>query len=64
MILWLELIDVQSEISREHYKEILDILDENFITEKLNKHSISLTTFKSYSKTTNIHFQVKLISKL
>lgn len=46
IILWEELTNVQSEISREHYKEILDILDENFITEQLNKPSISLTTFK------------------
>lgn len=50
IILWEELTNVQSEISREHYKEILDILDENFITEQLNKPSISLTTFKDLLK--------------
>lgn len=46
VILWKELTNVQSEISREHYKEILDILDEDFITEQLNERSISLETFK------------------
>lgn len=46
IILWEELTNVQSEISREHYKEMLDILDKDFITEQLNKHSISLITFK------------------
>jgi hypothetical protein len=47
-ILWKELINVQSEISREHYKEILDTLDKDkdFITKQLNKPSISLPTFE------------------
>lgn len=46
IILWEELTNVQSEISREHYKEILKVLGKDFITEQLNKPSISLTTFK------------------
>lgn len=46
IILWEELTNVQSEISREYYEEMLDILDKDFITEQLNKHSISLITFK------------------
>lgn len=45
-ILWEELTNVQSEISREHYKEILNTLDKDFITEQLNKPSISLPTFE------------------
>ena len=45
-ILWEELTNVQSEISREHYKEILNTLDKDFITEQLNKPSISLPIFK------------------
>lgn len=47
-ILWEELTNVQSEISIEHYKEILNTLDKDkdFITEQLNKPSISLPIFK------------------
>lgn len=45
-ILWEELTNVQSEISREHYKEILNTLNKDFITEQLNKPSISLLTFE------------------
>ena len=46
IILWKELTNVQSEISREHYKEIFNTLDKDFITKQLNKSSFSLTTFK------------------
>ena len=46
VILWEELTNVQSEISRKHYKEILNTLDKDFITEQLNKPSISLPIFK------------------
>jgi len=46
-ILWEELTNVRSEISREHYKEILNTLDKDFITEQLNKSSISLITFEN-----------------
>lgn len=42
IILWEELTNVQSEISRKHYKEIFNTLDKDFITEQLNKSSISL----------------------
>ena len=51
-ILWEELTNVQSEISIEHYKEILNTLDEDkdFITEQLNKPSISLPTFEKLIK--------------
>lgn len=45
-ILWEELTNVQSEISREHYEEILYTLDKDFITEQLNEPSISLPTFE------------------
>lgn len=45
-ILWEELTNVQSEITRNYYKEILDTLDNTFITEQLNKSSISLISFK------------------
>lgn len=45
-ILWEELTNVQSEISRKHYKEIFNTLDKDFITEQLNKSSISLLSFK------------------
>lgn len=45
IILWKELTNVQSEISREHYKEILNTLDRDFITKQLNKSSISVVTF-------------------
>ena len=45
-ILWEELTNVQSEISRNHYKEIFNTLDKDFITEQLNKSSISLISFK------------------
>lgn len=45
-ILWQELTNVQSKISRKHYKEILNTLDKDFITEQLNKSSISLPTFE------------------
>lgn len=46
IILWEELTNVQSEISRKHYKEIFNTLDKDFITEQLNKSSISLLSFK------------------
>lgn len=45
-ILWGELTNVASDISRDHYKEIFDTLDNTFITEQLNKSSISLEDFK------------------
>lgn len=60
IILWGELIDVQSEISREHYKEILDILDEDFITEQLNERSISLETFKELLENYKYSFSSKI----
>lgn len=41
-ILWEELTNVQSKISRNHYEEIFNTLDKDFITEQLNKSSISL----------------------
>lgn len=45
-ILWEELTNVASDISRNYYKEILDTLDNTFITEQLNKSSISLKDFE------------------
>lgn len=48
-ILWEELTNIESDISRNYYKEILDTLDtldNTFITEQLNKSSISLISFK------------------
>ncbi|MDU2934244.1 ligand-binding sensor domain-containing protein [Streptococcus salivarius] len=60
IILWEELTNVQSEISREHYKEILDILDENFITEQLNKPSMSLITFKNLLENYKVTFLNKI----
>ncbi|WP_139689770.1 hypothetical protein [Streptococcus oralis] len=46
IILWEELTNVQSEISRNHYEEIFNTLDKDFITEQLNKSSIPLLSFK------------------
>lgn len=45
-ILWEELINIGSDISRDYYKEIFNTLDKDFITEQLNKPSISLLTFE------------------
>ena len=62
IILWEELTNVQSEISREHYKEILNTLDEDkdFITEQLNKPSISLPTFEKLIKNYKHSFTNKI----
>lgn len=61
-ILWEELTNVQSEISIEHYKEILNTLDEDkdFITEQLNKPSISLPTFEKLIKNYKHSFTNKI----
>lgn len=50
IILWQELTNVQSEISRKHYKEIFNTLDKDFITEQLNNPFISLRSFKNLLK--------------
>lgn len=60
IILWEELTNVQSEISREHYKEILKVLGKDFITEQLNKPSISLKTFKDLLKNYKDSFSNKI----
>ena len=59
-ILWEELTNVQSEISREHYKEILNTLDKDFITKQLNKSSISLTSFKKLLENYKDSFSSKI----
>lgn len=61
-ILWEELTNVQSEISREHYKEILNTLDKDkgFITEQLNKPSFSLQTFDKLIKNYKDSFTNKI----
>lgn len=61
-ILWEELTNVQSEISREHYKEILNTLDKDkdFITEQLNKSSISLISFKKLLENYKDSFSSKI----
>lgn len=60
IILWKELTNVQSEISKEHYKEILNTLNEDFITEQLNKPSMSLITFKNLLENYKVIFSNKI----
>lgn len=60
IILWKELTNVQSEISREHYKEILNTLDNDFITEQLNEPSMSLITFKNLLENYKVTFSNKI----
>ncbi|MDN5024663.1 hypothetical protein PCY08_04315 [Streptococcus sp. SO4] len=59
-ILWEELTNVQSEISRNHYKEIFNTLDKDFITEQLNKSSISLISFKKLLENYKDSFSSKI----
>lgn len=59
-ILWEELTNVQSEISRNHYKEIFNTLDKDFITEQLNKSSISLILFKKLLENYKDSFSSKI----
>lgn len=59
-ILWEELTNVQSEISRKHYKEIFNTLDKDFITEQLNKSSISLLSFKKLLENYKDSFSSKI----
>lgn len=49
-ILWNELINIGSDISRAYYKEIINALDKDFITEQLNNSSISLEDIKNLHK--------------
>ena len=46
-ILWEELTNVASDISKNFYREIFNTLDKDFITEQLNNSSIPLRSFKN-----------------
>ena len=46
-ILWEELTNVASDISKNFYREIFNTLDKDFITKQLNNSSISLRSFKN-----------------
>ena len=60
IILWEELTNVQSEISRKHYKEIFNTLNKDFITEQLNKSSISVISFKKLLENYKDSFSSKI----
>lgn len=46
-ILWEELTNVASDISKNFYREIFNTLDKDFITKQLNNSSIYLSSFKN-----------------
>ena len=59
-ILWEELTNIESDISRDNYKEIFNTLDKDFITKQLNNSSISLKDFEKLLKKYSSHFLNKI----
>ena len=59
-ILWEELTNVASDISKNFYREIFNTLDKDFITEQLNNSSIPLRSFKNLLE----HYKNSFLNKI